>query len=99
MRDEIGTVALSERVGVYRRSVESVLRASSVLPHAPTRARYVVTAADWCSHMLIEAGRLAGPSAFGVVWCYQRLTTGPMRTCQVCGRPVDHPLRQLQSDL
>jgi hypothetical protein len=93
MREAIGTREMSDRIGVHRRSLERVLSAQDVRPHASTRKRYLDALHDWCSNKLAERGWTVGRDRTGTAWCYQEhLAQELVRTCRVCGRPVAHRL-------
>ncbi len=93
MRDEIGTEALSRRVGVHRRSIERVLGPTLVVPHASMRARYLDGASDWCRRGLADLGVQTGHNPLGTIWCHlRRAVSQPAASCTLCGRPLSHPL-------
>jgi hypothetical protein len=93
IRDALGTADMAERIGVHRRSLERVLGVSVVVPHASTRVRYLDTAREWCSLQLAKRGWMPGLDRLGTVWCYQQIVSPDLvRTCRICGRPIDHPL-------
>ena len=94
MQREIGSVELAKRTGVNRRSVERSLRRDApVIPHASTRIRYLQAALGWIAPRLLDGGMAPGRDAYGALWCYSSaMVFGPHRVCEVCGRPVLHPL-------
>lgn len=91
---EIGSVELAKRIGVNRRSVERSLRHDTpVIPHASTRIRYLEAALAWIAPRLLDGGIAPGRDSYGALWCYSReMAVVPHRVCEVCGRPVLHPL-------
>jgi hypothetical protein len=99
IQDALGTAEMSERIGVHRRSLERVLGRDAVKPHAITRIWYLDTACDWCSLLLAEREWTPGPDRLGTVWCYQlHVAHELVRTCRVCGRPIEHPLARYCSE-
>jgi hypothetical protein len=60
MQDALGSVEMSKRIGVHRRSLERVLGAERVRPRASTRKRYLDAVQDWCLNQLAEQGWLVG---------------------------------------
>ncbi len=93
MREALGTEEMSERVSVHRRSLERVLGPRAMLPHPSTRSRYLDAVWEWCSLPLQRSGRKGGRDRIGVVWCYQQhMAPDLVRTCRICGRPLEHPL-------
>jgi hypothetical protein len=94
MQAQLGTDDLAARVGVHRRSIERVLRrVDPSIPHTPTRRRYLDTASAWVAPQLLERGILPGRDLYGALWCHSKHVLGAsLRVCQVCGRPLLHPL-------
>jgi hypothetical protein len=83
----------ADRVGVHRRSVERVLGTGVTVPHATTRARYLEAARGWCGEQLLVNEWRVGRDPTGTIWCYREHASAvKLRTCLVCGRPVEHQL-------
>jgi hypothetical protein len=94
MQRDIGSIGLAKRIGVNRRSLERTLRRDApAIPHASTRIRYLDAAVAWTLPGLLESGIAPGRDYYGSLWCYSKqMAAISLRACEVCGRPVLHPL-------
>ena len=99
MRDAVGTAEMSDRIRAHRRSLERVLGAQDVRPHASTRKLYLDALHDWCLSQLAQRDWSVGRDRIGTAWCYQQHVANELlRTCRVCGRPVAHRLARYCSE-
>lgn len=94
IQQEIKSAGLAGLVRVDKRTVERALREEDPSdPHASTKRRYVEVAATHARPRLLANGSTPGPDRYGVLWCYSEVAPGgSVRVCEVCGKPVSHPL-------